>query len=244
MCVVRGCVCVCVCVCVSVCVCVGERRKIELTAGREKSAHSPDAIRTCTSGIRAHRASDYTTRAGTSCVSRNKHFRHSPASSIMKHKHALRNTPTPICGLWKWQRSEAIIEIVDGLRGAGWHREHRSGMVVKRWGFCEIDELHIYHRPKRGIMTAALIEVSADRCENGVREVVCAAFAWSQIYSPILATNRCIRLVIDVWSSSRQKKKGGSWSPEKLRMLFFFFFSNQLPSSSAPFHTHSQSRYE
>ena len=31
-----------------------------------------DRIRTCTSGMRAHRASDYTTRAGTPRVSRNK----------------------------------------------------------------------------------------------------------------------------------------------------------------------------
>ena len=57
-----------------------------------------DGIRTFTSGIRAHRASDYTTRAGTLRVSSNKHFRHSPTRSIMKHKHALRNTPTSICG--------------------------------------------------------------------------------------------------------------------------------------------------
>ena len=55
-----------------------------------------DGIRTCTfaspcskfdandstSGIRAHRASDYNTRSGTPRVSRNKHFRHSPASSV------------------------------------------------------------------------------------------------------------------------------------------------------------------
>ena len=71
-----------------------ERRKIKL---REKSAHSLDGIRTSTFGTCAHRASDYTTRAGTPCVSRNKHFRHSPTSSIVKHKHALRNTPTPMC---------------------------------------------------------------------------------------------------------------------------------------------------
>ena len=56
-----------------------------------------DKIRTCTSGIRAHSASDYSTRAGTPYVSRNKHFRHSPTSSIVKHKHALQNTPTPTC---------------------------------------------------------------------------------------------------------------------------------------------------
>ena len=43
-----------------------------------------DRIRTCTSGIRAHRASDYTTTAGTPPVSRNKHFRHSPVSLIAK----------------------------------------------------------------------------------------------------------------------------------------------------------------
>ena len=45
-----------------------------------------DGIRTCTSGIHAHRASDYTTRAGTPRVSRNKHFRHSSTSSMMDHR--------------------------------------------------------------------------------------------------------------------------------------------------------------
>ena len=43
-----------------------------------------DGIRTCTSGIRAHRASDYTTKVGPTCVSRNEHFRHSPVSSTAK----------------------------------------------------------------------------------------------------------------------------------------------------------------
>ena len=43
-----------------------------------------DGIRTCISGIRAHCASDYTTTAGMPPVSRNKHFRHSPVSSIVK----------------------------------------------------------------------------------------------------------------------------------------------------------------
>ena len=43
-----------------------------------------DGIRTCISGIRAHSASDCTTTTGTPPVSRNKHFRHSPVSSIVK----------------------------------------------------------------------------------------------------------------------------------------------------------------
>ena len=43
-----------------------------------------DGIRTCTSGIRAHRASGYTTRVRLPRVSRNKHFRHSPISSTAK----------------------------------------------------------------------------------------------------------------------------------------------------------------
>ena len=52
-----------------------------------------DGIRTCISGICAHSASDCTTTAGTPPVSRNKHFRHSPVSSIvkqscMKHSHS------------------------------------------------------------------------------------------------------------------------------------------------------------
>ena len=93
------CVCVCVCgVCVCVCVCVCQRKtKDRADDMREKVPIPLDGVRTSTSGIRAHRASDYTTRAGMPRVSRNKRFRHSPTSSIVKHKHALRNTPTPIC---------------------------------------------------------------------------------------------------------------------------------------------------
>ena len=53
----------------SVCVCVRERRKIELTACAKKVPIPIDGIRTCTSGIRTHRASDYTTRAGTPRIS-------------------------------------------------------------------------------------------------------------------------------------------------------------------------------
>ena len=53
-----------------------------------------DGIRTCISGIRAHSASDCTPTAGTPPVSRNKHFRHTPVSSIvkqacMKHSHCV-----------------------------------------------------------------------------------------------------------------------------------------------------------
>ena len=79
---VRACVCACVraCVCVWVCVC---QRKIELTAWGKKVPIPLDGIRTCTYGIRAHSASNYTTRAGTPHVSQNKNFRRSPASSIV-----------------------------------------------------------------------------------------------------------------------------------------------------------------
>ena len=70
------CVCVCVCACVRacvrvcVCVCVCQRKTKDRADGmREKSAHSLNGIRTCTSEIRAHRACDYTTRAGTPRVS-------------------------------------------------------------------------------------------------------------------------------------------------------------------------------
>ena len=80
LCVVRACG-VCVCVCVCVCVRVRERRKIKLTAWGKK-VPIPDGIRTCTSGIRAHRASDYSTRAGTPCVSQtNISDTHPPAPS-------------------------------------------------------------------------------------------------------------------------------------------------------------------
>ena len=74
------------CVCVCVCVCVREKRKIEPTVWGKKVPFALDGIRTCTSGIRAHRASDYTTRtrARPPRVSRNKHFSHSPVSSTAK----------------------------------------------------------------------------------------------------------------------------------------------------------------
>ena len=65
-----------VCVCVSVC--VRERRKIELTARGEKNPILLDGVRACTSGMRTHRASDYTTSAGTPRISSNKHLEHSP----------------------------------------------------------------------------------------------------------------------------------------------------------------------
>ena len=63
---------------------VKERRKIELTVRGKKVPIALDGIRTCISGIRAHSASDCTTTAGTPRVSRMKHFRHSPVSSIAK----------------------------------------------------------------------------------------------------------------------------------------------------------------
>ena len=43
---------------------VRERRKIELTVWGKKVPIPLDGIRTCTSGIRAHRAADYTTKVG------------------------------------------------------------------------------------------------------------------------------------------------------------------------------------
>ena len=74
---VRVCVCVCVCVC--------QRKTKDRADGKRKKVPIPlDGIRTCTSGIRAHRAFDYTTRVRPPRVSRNKHFRHSPVSSIAK----------------------------------------------------------------------------------------------------------------------------------------------------------------
>ena len=46
----------------TLCECVKERRKTDLAAWGEKVPIPLDGIRTCTSGIRAHRASEYTTR--------------------------------------------------------------------------------------------------------------------------------------------------------------------------------------
>ena len=67
------------------CVCVCQRKTKDRADGmRKKVPIALDGIRTCTSGIRAHRASDYTTRVWPPRVSRNKHFRHSPVSSTAK----------------------------------------------------------------------------------------------------------------------------------------------------------------
>ena len=73
--------------CVCVCVCVREKAKDRADGMREQEPFPVDGARTCrsASAIRAHRASDYTTRAGAPRVSRNKHFRHSPTSSIVEH---------------------------------------------------------------------------------------------------------------------------------------------------------------
>ena len=71
--------------CVCVCVCVCQRKTKDRADGvREKVPIALDGIRTCISRIRAHSASDCTMTAGTPPVSRNRHFRHSPVSSIVK----------------------------------------------------------------------------------------------------------------------------------------------------------------
>ena len=94
---VRVCECIRACAHVCVCACVRERRKIERTVWAGKKVPiSIDGIRTFTSGIPAHRASDYTTRVKPPRVSRNKHLRHSPSAPPWNN-HAW-NTPTPICG--------------------------------------------------------------------------------------------------------------------------------------------------
>ena len=65
--------------------CVCQRKTKDRADGvREKRPIPLDGIRTCTSGICAHCASNYTTRVRPPRVSRNKHFRHSPVSSIAK----------------------------------------------------------------------------------------------------------------------------------------------------------------
>ena len=62
---------------------------------REKVPIALDGMRTCTSGIRVHRASDYTTTAGPPPVSRNKPFRHSPVSSIVKQSYLKHSNAYP-----------------------------------------------------------------------------------------------------------------------------------------------------
>ena len=89
------------------CVCVRKRRKIELTAWGKKVPIPFDGILTCTSGIRAHRASDYTMRAGTPRVSRNKYFRHSPVRSIIKHNHAKKHSNS-----YLWDRDVCVCVCV------------------------------------------------------------------------------------------------------------------------------------
>ena len=95
------CVCECVCVCVCVCVCasVGQRKtnyKKRADCIGKKVPIPIEGIRICTSGMRAHRASDYTTRARPPRVSQNKHFRHPPVSSTAKQscmKHSNSHLP-------------------------------------------------------------------------------------------------------------------------------------------------------
>ena len=134
------------CVCVCVCVCVRKRRKIELTAWAKKVPIPVDGIQTCTSGIRTHRASDYTTRPGTPRVSSNKHFRHSPTSSIVKHKHALRNTPTPICVM-----SIFVIE-KPTCRGEKSHGEKQSFNVLFHTCRCHFT-FRLWNIPSKVINT-------------------------------------------------------------------------------------------
>ena len=67
-----------------------------------------DGIWTCTCGIRAHRASDYTTRVRPPRVSRNKHFRHSPVSSTAKQscmKHVCVHARACVCVCVKMKRN-------------------------------------------------------------------------------------------------------------------------------------------
>ena len=72
-------------VCVCVCVCVCQRQTKDRADGMSEKVPIPlDGIRTCTSGIRAICPSDNTKRAGMPRVSSNKHYRHSPTSSIVK----------------------------------------------------------------------------------------------------------------------------------------------------------------
>ena len=68
---------------------------------REKSAHCPRRDSTCISGIRAHSASDCTTRIRPPRVSRNKHFRHSPCMC-----HNEKKMPD------EWQARQAMLAIL------------------------------------------------------------------------------------------------------------------------------------
>ena len=86
------CVCVCVCVCARARACVGVSEKdwpkIELTVWRKKMPIPLDGIRTCTPGIRAHRASDYTTRVRPPRVSRKKNTLDTHPSAPPQNNHA------------------------------------------------------------------------------------------------------------------------------------------------------------
>ena len=73
----------CVCVRACVCVCVCQRKTKDRADGmREKVPILLDGIRTCTSGIRAHRASDYTTRVRLPRVSQNTLDTHPPCVCV------------------------------------------------------------------------------------------------------------------------------------------------------------------
>ena len=64
---------------------------------REKVPIALDGIRTCTSGIRAHRAADYTTKVGPASR-QSKRTLQTLTRQLHRETIMLENTPTPICG--------------------------------------------------------------------------------------------------------------------------------------------------
>ena len=106
---------------ISTSVCGCQRKTKDRADGKsKKSAYSPRRDSnlylwdTSPPGFQLHQDR----RAGTPRVRSNKHFRHSPTSSITKHSQALRNTPTPIC----W-----IVTAIRRLRGPPLSRKRRVG---------------------------------------------------------------------------------------------------------------------
>ena len=121
-----------------------------------------EGIRTCISGIRAHSASNYTTTAGTPPISRNKHFRHSPVSSIVKqscikHSNSYLCVCVCVCQRKTEDRADGMREKVpialDGIRTCiSWIRAHSASDCTTTAGTSRVSRMkHFRHSPVSSI---------------------------------------------------------------------------------------------
>ena len=130
----------------ALCVCVWggggvrERRKIEPTVWGKKVPFALDGIRTCTSGIRAHQASDYTARVRPPRVSRNKHFSHSPVSSTAKQP-CMKTLQLPSAGPRRKASARTLAESEEACQRKT--KDRADGMREKS-AFCPRRDSNLY----------------------------------------------------------------------------------------------------